>query len=400
VPATLTIALRVNDAVNSSDPAAALLELTGPFGRKLLAHMDQVGQLRAADPEVLSVDRAGYHLTWLVDVEPRLDEHELLDDAWALLEGDRVAGIRDAIDQDPELQARIDAPVLVCEPDRVSWRCYPKHGDETFTTPDLRRDTLLELLAWPGWAKRTTRHQRAAQRTSMRTSRTGSTPAPPGTCKTRPGCSAAHQPKEGTPVRHRHLPTHQHRRASRAEQHPRHPGHPPLGRRRPGCGGDRRRDHGRLSPGNRPATRHRRAARRAHHPQGHLLRTGENMLVPARSWPAPEPSSGAPDSRCCPRVGDATASASRPTASWTSSLATRALRSCASGSRRCGPLAEGVLLVRPEVGASEHGSVLGRQLLRLGGKIVDAPVVPCREALRLVDDDYATVLARFTRSRS
>jgi len=147
VPATLTIALRVNGAVDSSDPAAALLELTGPFSRKLLAHMDQVGQLRAADAEVLSVNRAGYHLTWLVDVEPRLDEHELLDDAWALLEGDRVAGIRDAIDQDPELQARIDAPVLVCEPDRVSWRCYPKHGDETFTTPDLRRDTLLELLA-------------------------------------------------------------------------------------------------------------------------------------------------------------------------------------------------------------------------------------------------------------
>lgn len=48
----------------------------------------------------------------------------------------------------------------------------------------------------------------------------------------------------------------------------------------------------------------------------------------------------------------------------------------------------------------EHGSVLGRELLRIGGEIVDAPVVSWREALRLVDDDYATVLARFARSRS
>jgi hypothetical protein len=59
-----------------------------------------------------------------------------------------------------------------------------------------------------------------------------------------------------------------------------------------------------------------------------------------------------------------------------------------------------VLLVRPEAGVSEHGSVLGRQLLQLGGQIVDAPVVSWREALALVDEDYATVLARFTRSRS
>jgi len=63
-------------------------------------------------------------------------------------------------------------------------------------------------------------------------------------------------------------------------------------------------------------------------------------------------------------------------------------------------IAEGVLLVRPELGVSEHGSVFGRQLLQLGGEIVDAPVVPWREALRLVDDDHAAVLARFTRSRS
>jgi hypothetical protein len=58
-----------------------------------------------------------------------------------------VAGIRGAINRDPELEAYVDAPVLVCQPDRVSWRGYPKKGDETFTTPDLLRGTLLELLA-------------------------------------------------------------------------------------------------------------------------------------------------------------------------------------------------------------------------------------------------------------
>src|SRR6266542_1936628 len=69
------------------------------------------------------------------------------------------------------------------------------------------------------------------------------------------------------------------------------------------------------------------------------------------------------------------------------------------GSRRhgFGISADGVLLVRPELGVSEHGSVFGRQL---GGEIVDAPVVPWREALRLVDDDHAAVLTRFTLSRS
>lgn len=144
---TLTIVLRVNGAVSSLDPVAALLELTEPFGRRLLAYIDQVGQLHAADPDVLSVDRLGHHLTWLVDVHPRLDEHELLDQSWALLEGERVTRIRDAIDRDQELEAYVDAPVLVCEPDRVSWRGHPKEGDETFTTPDLLRDTLLELVA-------------------------------------------------------------------------------------------------------------------------------------------------------------------------------------------------------------------------------------------------------------
>jgi hypothetical protein len=63
-------------------------------------------------------------------------------------------------------------------------------------------------------------------------------------------------------------------------------------------------------------------------------------------------------------------------------------------------IAEGVLLIRSEAGVSEHGSVLGRQLLRIGGEIVDAPVVSVDEALGLVDADYAMVLARLTGSQS
>ncbi len=146
-PDTLTIALRVSGAVDSLDPAAALLELTEPLGRKLLACMDQVGQLHADDPDVQSVDRTGYHLTWLVDADPPLDQNELRGRDWALLEGERLASILGAVQRDPELEARVDAPVLVCQADRLSWRCCPKHGDEVFTTPDLRRDTLVELLA-------------------------------------------------------------------------------------------------------------------------------------------------------------------------------------------------------------------------------------------------------------
>jgi hypothetical protein len=63
-------------------------------------------------------------------------------------------------------------------------------------------------------------------------------------------------------------------------------------------------------------------------------------------------------------------------------------------------IAEGVLLVRSAAGVSEHGSVLGRELLRIGGEIVDAPTISLDEALGLVDADYAMVLARLTRSRS
>jgi hypothetical protein len=150
MPDRLTIALRVDGAVDCRDPAAALLEVTGPLVRTLLAHMDQVGELRTADPEVLTVDRRSDQLTWLVDVDPRLDDNELLDHAWAVLEGDRLTAIQAAIASDPQLQADYDGSVLVCWCDGLSWRCYPKHGDEIFTTPELRRDTLTHLLAQLG----------------------------------------------------------------------------------------------------------------------------------------------------------------------------------------------------------------------------------------------------------
>jgi hypothetical protein len=63
-------------------------------------------------------------------------------------------------------------------------------------------------------------------------------------------------------------------------------------------------------------------------------------------------------------------------------------------------IAEGVLLVRSAAGVREHGSVLGRELLRIGGEIVDAPTISLDEALGLVDADYAMVLARLAGSRS
>lgn len=154
---TLTIALRVNGAVDANDPAAALLELTGPLGRRLLAYMDQVRNLQiqteVPEEDVLSVDRVGRHLTWLVDVEPPLDQHELLRHDWVVLETERLASIRHAIQVDPQVAAAVDAATLVVGPDRISWYSYPRHSDEAFpvfTTPELRRDTLSELLAHLG----------------------------------------------------------------------------------------------------------------------------------------------------------------------------------------------------------------------------------------------------------
>jgi hypothetical protein len=148
MPDVVTIALRVTGAVCALDPAAALLELTEPSGRKLLGYMDHVRHERLAETgaDVVSVSRVGDQLTWLVDVEPRLDEHELLRHDWAVLEDDRVASIRGAIDQDPELEARVAAPVLVCHADTLSWQCHPKQGGEPFCTPSLGRGALVALL--------------------------------------------------------------------------------------------------------------------------------------------------------------------------------------------------------------------------------------------------------------
>lgn len=66
---------------------------------------------------------------------------------------------------------------------------------------------------------------------------------------------------------------------------------------------------------------------------------------------------------------------------------------------RASDIAEGLLLVRPQDGVSAEGSIPGRDLLDFGGEIVDAPVIPWREAVALADDDYVAVLARFARSQ-
>lgn len=150
MPDTLTIALRVRGAVLSSDPAFALLEVTQALGRQLLAHLDQIAQLHAEDERVRSLERTGDDLTWLADVDPPLDQHELRRRTEAVLEGERLAGILHAVDRDPELQASIEDPVLVCHQDgTLWWRCYPRYSDDdvVFTTAYLSRDTLMGLLA-------------------------------------------------------------------------------------------------------------------------------------------------------------------------------------------------------------------------------------------------------------
>jgi hypothetical protein len=148
----LTVALRVEGAVNSLDPAFALLELTPELGATLLGYLDQFDQLHATDPELLAVDRIGYHLTWVADlaVEPRLDEDELLDDAWRELGDQRLADVQAALGSDPEAEARVDGQVLVVSTDSVSWRGWSKHGDVRFTTPSIGRQDLEELVGRHG----------------------------------------------------------------------------------------------------------------------------------------------------------------------------------------------------------------------------------------------------------
>ena len=54
-------------------------------------------------------------------------------------------------------------------------------------------------------------------------------------------------------------------------------------------------------------------------------------------------------------------------------------------------IVECVLLVRPEDGESEHGSVYGKELLAHGGKISGFPGISFSDALTLAGDDYYTV---------
>jgi hypothetical protein len=58
-----------------------------------------------------------------------------------------------------------------------------------------------------------------------------------------------------------------------------------------------------------------------------------------------------------------------------------------------GDIVEGVLYTRPDAGISEHGSIYGSDLLRVGGEIVDAPTVPLAEALEWTNRDHDEVLA-------
>lgn len=56
-------------------------------------------------------------------------------------------------------------------------------------------------------------------------------------------------------------------------------------------------------------------------------------------------------------------------------------------------IVDGVLLIRPEDGTSEHGSIFGRQLLNVGGKITNFGGCTFREAVELTDMDYTAARA-------
>jgi hypothetical protein len=58
-------------------------------------------------------------------------------------------------------------------------------------------------------------------------------------------------------------------------------------------------------------------------------------------------------------------------------------------------IADGVLLLRPEHGHSEHGSVPGRTLPGFGGRILNPPTLTLETAMDLTDLPYAQALARF-----
>lgn len=58
-------------------------------------------------------------------------------------------------------------------------------------------------------------------------------------------------------------------------------------------------------------------------------------------------------------------------------------------------IAEGYLILRPEAGTSEHGSIYGQQLLRFTvGRVVNPPALSFAEAMDLGDLDYHEALAQ------
>jgi hypothetical protein len=57
-------------------------------------------------------------------------------------------------------------------------------------------------------------------------------------------------------------------------------------------------------------------------------------------------------------------------------------------------IVEGVLIIRPEHGGSEHGSVFGKDLIRMGGEVLNFTPMSLREALGLCSVDHEQALAR------
>jgi hypothetical protein len=147
--APLTVALRVAGSQCDLDPSAALLELDEQQARHLLREMDQVAALGADDDRLISVDRTDRRVTYLAG--SGLDDDDVLDDDWALLDAARAGEI--LAGQGDEL--RLDGETRVTTATSVHWRCYPKHGDGEFSTSELSRadlQRLLQMLLVPQYA--------------------------------------------------------------------------------------------------------------------------------------------------------------------------------------------------------------------------------------------------------
>jgi hypothetical protein len=52
---------------------------------------------------------------------------------------------------------------------------------------------------------------------------------------------------------------------------------------------------------------------------------------------------------------------------------------------------EGVLLISPEYGDSEHGSVYGQDLMRMGGEVVGFKGMSAGAAMQLTNEDFDKV---------